>query len=135
MADVSGITAVKITSNTVTETVTYGATIAVGQTVYLDNSDNEHKLADASADSTDATRGVAVTPGGDGEAGIIAKAGDIELVGATLAVGENYVQSATAGAIAPEGDLTTGDYCTTIGRATTGIKISLAISASGVQHA
>ena len=40
-------------------------------------------------------------------------------LGATLAVGETYVVSATKGAICPIGDLTTGDYPCVLGTATT----------------
>lgn len=136
MADVSGITGVKVTANTRTRDVTYGATVAVGETVYEDTTDTEYKLADA--DDTEAkalVRGIAITAGGDGEAGIIAIGGSIELTGATLAVGEHYVQSATAGKLAPDGDLTTNDYCTSIGRAASTTQLDIDLSATGIQHA
>lgn len=136
MADISGISGVQVTANTVTANVTYGATVAVGETVYLDTADNEHKLADANDTAPKAVvRGIAITAGGDGEAGIIATGGSVILTGATLAVGENYVQSATAGKLAPEADLTTNDYCTTIGRAATSTQLDIDLSASGIQHA
>lgn len=136
MADVSGITGVQVTITTRTQDVVYGDTIAVGDTVYQDTADNEFKLADANDTEPKAVvRGVAITAGVDGGAGIIAIGGSIVLTGATLAVGEHYVQSATAGKLAPEADLTTNDYCTSIGRASSATQLDLAISASGIQHA
>ena len=109
MADLSGITAVQLTANTVTREVTYGATIAAGETVYQDSTDSEYKLADSSAQATGDTKGIAITPGGDGERGLIATGGDIVLVGTTMAVGAVYVQSATAGGIAPEADIASAE--------------------------
>jgi hypothetical protein len=135
MADVTGITAVRITSTTNYEEVTCGATISAGQPLYLDDSDQEHKLADANAEGTAKARGIAITPGVDGGGGLVARSGAIVLVGATLAVGENYVVSDTAGAIMPEADLSTGEYCTTLGRASSTTQLELNIQASGIAHA
>lgn len=136
MADLASITAVRPTANTIIKKVTYGATIAAGQTVYLDTTDNEYKLADANGSETTAkTRGIAVTPGVDAGYGYIATGGDIILVGTTMAVGGVYVQSGTAGGIAPEADLVASDYVTTLGIATTATQLNLKIQISGTQHA
>lgn len=136
MADVSGITAVRVTSDTVTSKVTYGATIAAGNTVYLDTTDNEYKLGDANDTATTATvTGIAITPGVDNGYGLIATGGSIYLVGATLAVGQAYVASANAGNIAPESDITSGQYLTHLGYATDANTLQLAIKATGATHA
>jgi hypothetical protein len=134
MADVSGITAVRPTTNTIVDRVTYGATVAAGSTVYFDSANNEYPLADCDATVlTAATKGIAVTPGVDGGQGYIAKGGSIVLVGATLVVGETYIQSDTAGGLKPIGDKASGDFVTIIGTASTTTQIDLAINATGTQ--
>jgi len=136
MADVSGITAVRVTENTQLETVSYGATISAGQTLYLDTSDNEHKLADADgAAALQKARGIAITPSIDAGAGLIARGGSIILVGATLAVGTAYYLSDTAGGIKPAADLTTGDNVVLLGVAATTTQLDLAIRDFQITHA
>lgn len=135
MADLSGITAVRPTSTTITRSVKAGATCSIGQTVQFDTTDNEQKLADASAQATARTTGIVMTSGVDGGYMIIATGGEVELVGASMTIGDSYVQSATAGGIAPEADLTTNDWVTNIGRAKTATQISLRIQALEVQVA
>lgn len=110
-------------------TVTYGASVTQGMPVYEDTADGEYKAADADALATAAVVGVALTPGGDGQAGIIATSGGID-VGATLTVGALYGISSTAGAIAPIGDLGTGKYETVLGRATAANTLQLDIDIS-----
>ena len=135
MADLGSITAVRITSNTITNEVTYGATISAGQSVYLDSADGEYKLAGASASASAECKGIAVTPGVDGGRGVIATGGDIILVGTTAAVGAVYVVSATAGGIAPEADLSSGEYVTVLGVASSATQLKIQLQASGVAHA
>lgn len=136
MADLSSITAVRPTSGTTSKLVLYGATIAAGQPVYFDTNDSKYKLADANNTSSTATaEGIAITPGVDGGYGLIATKGNIILVGTTAAVGETYVVSANAGGIAPATDLTTGDYVTNLGTASSATQINLDINATGIQHA
>lgn len=135
MADVSGITAVRVTDNTQLRTVQYGATISAGQTLYIDTADNEYKLADADDTSLDAGRGIAITPGIDGGAGLIATGGNIVLVGATLAIGTAYYLSDTAGGIKPAADLTTGDNVVLLGVASTATQLDLAIRDFQITHA
>jgi len=135
MADLASITAVRPTSDTVSQKVTYGATVSAGQTVYLDTTDNEYKLAGATSTTLAKVKGVAITPGVDGGEGYIATDGSIILVGTTMGVGEHYVASATAGGIAPEADLTTGNICTDIGRASSATTLRLSIAATGILHA
>lgn len=135
MADLSGITAVQTTDSTISEDVTFGATISAGQTVYLDAADGEYKLADSSASATGETKGIAITPGVDGGAGIIATGGDIVLVGTTMAVGAVYVQSATAGGIAPEADIASAEYVTVLGVASSATNLKIKLHSTGVAHA
>lgn len=137
MAALSSITAVRPTeSTTVSGPVLYGATISAGQTVYLDSSDNKYKLADANLSAAAATiRGVAITPGVDGGYGYVAINGNIILVGTTMAVGETYYVGQTAGSIVPDADLTTNDYVSRVGTASSTTQIALSISATGIQHA
>lgn len=113
--------------------VTYGATITQGQVVYLNSGDGEYYLADCDNTSATATaKGIAITPGGDGQIGLIVTAGDLD-VGATLTVGEIYVLSGTAGGIAPEADLASLDYVTILGVATAADSLKVDISVSGAQ--
>src|SRR5690606_5100593 len=86
MSDISQTAAnVKIKSNaTLTQKVRYGATVAQGDVVYSDLTDNgDWKLADADAAITAVAGGIALTPGVDGDYGYIATAGPVD-VGGTL---------------------------------------------------
>jgi len=137
MAALSGITAVRPTSNTqVSGAVLYGATISAGQAVYLDAADSKYKLCDNNASAATATiKGVAMTPGVDGGYGYIATAGSIILVGTTMAVGETYYAGATAGEIVPDADLATGNYISRIGTGASATQLDLTIKATGIVHA
>lgn len=136
MTALGSITAVRPTANTKTRLVPYGATIAAGNTVYLDTGDNLYKLADSNASATTATlKGVAVTPGVNGGYGYIATEGGIILVGTTAAVGETYYVGATAGTIVPDADLTTADYISRVGTASSTTQIELSIVNTGIVHA
>jgi hypothetical protein len=134
MAALSGITAVRPTINTTFASLPiYGATIAAGQSVYKDSADSQWKLADSNASATTAAaKGIAVTPGVSGSYGIVATGGSIILVGTTAVVGTTYNVGATAGTIVPNADLTSGDYVTTLGTASTSTQLDLAISATGI---
>lgn len=115
-----------------TRTVQAGESITQGMPVYLKSSDSKYWKADANASSdTAAAVGIALTPADADGYFTMATSGPVDL-GATLTVGETYVVSATAGAIAPIGDLTTGDYPTHLGVATAADKLVLNIYASGV---
>lgn len=134
MVDIS-ITAANVqeVAGAITRAVTYGATITQGQTLYEDTSTDTWKLADAdNTAATAACRGIALTAGADGQKGIIITSGNLDL-GATLTVGEIYVLSGTAGGIAPEADLATGDYVVVLGVATAADNLFMRIIDSGVQ--
>lgn len=136
MAALSGITAVRPTSSTTLAAngpVVYGATITAGQSAYKDGSDSKYKLADSNASAaTAAAVGIFVTPGVDTGYGYVATAGSIILVGTTMTVGTVYCVGTTAGSIVPISDLTTGDYVTILGTASTTTQLDLAIKATGI---
>lgn len=119
MADLT-ITAANVaqSTNADTATGTAGASITAGQTLYIDTADGRLKLADANGTSLTATvAGVALHAAASGQPITYQRAGSINL-GATLVAGTIYVNSATAGGIAPAADLTTGWRTSIIGVAT-----------------
>ena len=137
MADLS-ITAANVAMHATaatTELVTYGATVTQGQTVYKDSTDsNKCKLADCNGTAAVATvAGIVLTPGDSGDKGYIATLGPIDL-GVTLTVGEIYVQSTTAGGIAPEADVsTTDDYVSVLGVASAADQLEVKLNNTGIQ--
>lgn len=112
----------------------YGETIAQGNAVYLKTSDNKYWKTDADAEATAAASGIALTPGAADEYGVVCTEGYVDL-GATLTVGETYVVSTTAGAIAPIGDLGSGDFTTVLGVATAADTLNVNIYVSGTAKA
>jgi hypothetical protein len=134
MAALSGITAVRPTiSTTLSANQIYGETIAAGQSIYQDSTTAKWLLADSNASSTTAAaKGIAVTPGVLDGYGLVATGGNIILVGTTATVGMVYLVGATPGSIVPHGDLTTGDYVTILGVASSTTQLNLSLSASGI---
>lgn len=134
MADISQ-TAANVaagSSTTRVQLVQAGEAITQGQPVYL-ASDGKYYQTDANDTAVKAqAKGVAVSPASTDGYFLMAVDGLINL-GATLAVGQVYVVSATKGAIAPYGDLTTNDYVTILGVATTTALLDINILISGVQ--
>lgn len=132
MADVT-VTAgsVVATSSTITQQGTAGATITAGQTVYIDTANNNVlKLADSNASSLTATvAGIALNSASSGQPVIYAVSGTLTC-GFTATAGAVYVQSATAGGIAPVADLTTGWRTSIIGIATSTTVLKLGINNS-----
>lgn len=113
-----------------------GEVIDPGDNVYLEAATKKYKKGIATAEAMAQCKGIAMSycPS-DGDYFIVAKGGDVD-IGATLAVGENYVVSSNAaGKIAPEGDLGSGNFPTTLGRAVAANKLRLKIDISGVAHA
>ena len=136
MAAITLPTAIRPTANTTASRVLYGATIAVGNPLYLDAADSKYKLADANNTSAIATiRGIAITPGIADGYGYMATAGSIIMVGSTLAVGASYVVGQTAGSVVPESDLIAADYVAKIGTAATSTQMDLVITATNIVKA
>lgn len=117
-----------------TRVVQAGENLTQGQPVYLKASDGKYYRADANASAEAAKAvGIVLTPASTNGYSVIQEGsgGSVNL-GATLTVGETYVVSATAGAIAPIADLTTGDYPCIIGVATTTALIQTVFAYTGV---
>lgn len=111
-----------------------GEAITQGMPVYLSSTDGKYYKADANASSSTAqARGIALTPASTNGYFIIHNAiGAYINLGATLTVGTTYVVSATAGAICPIADLTTGDYPCILGTAYSSSLLLTAYSFAGV---
>lgn len=119
-------------SATRVQLVQAGEAITQGQPVYL-ASDGKYYQTDANDTAVKAqAKGIAVSPAALDGYFLMANDGLINL-GATLAVGQVYCVSATKGAIAPYGDLTTNDYVTILGIATTTALMDINIVIGGVQ--
>jgi hypothetical protein len=80
-------------------------------------------------------RAIVLTPAATGENVLLAGANSEVNLGATLAVGQVYVVSATVGAIAPYADLVTNDYVTILGVAKTTAILAFNPQATGIQKA
>ncbi len=108
-----------------------GESITQGQPVYL--SSNKYYRCDANVQAKSRADGIALTPAAtDGYFILQEGVGGFVNLGATLTVGETYVVSATVGAIAPIGDLTTGDYPCILGVATTTALMQTVYAYTGV---
>ena len=126
MADLI-ITAADVLTTTSTRTYTgvAGATVTAGQPVYSDATDSgKYKPADADADASSRAIGIAVHGASNGQPLTVAQYGNLT-ISAVMTAGEVYAVSATAGGIAPVGDLVTGNYVTVLGVATTTSNLQL----------
>lgn len=107
--------------------VQVGEAVTQGQPGYR-STDNKYYQADANASaSTAAAECVFLTPASTDGYSVAVFEGDYN-PGATVTVGTTYVVSATKGAICPIADLTTGDYVTIIGTASTASNIPIAFN-------
>lgn len=134
MADLS-ITAANVkagSASTRVQLVQAGEAIDQGEPAYL-ASDGKYYQTDANDTAIKAqAKGIAITPASADGYFLLAVDGLINL-GATLAVGQIYVCSATKGGIAPYADLTTNDFVTILGVATTTALLDINLLVSGVQ--
>lgn len=134
MADIS-ITAANVkagSSATRVQLIQAGEAVTQGQPVYL-ASDGKYYQTDANDTSIKSqAKGIAVTPASTDGYFLMANDGPVNM-GATLAVGQIYCVSATKGGVAPYADLTTNDYVTILGVATTTALLEIDILISGVQ--
>lgn len=124
----------RLGTGTQLETVTAGETVSFGEPVYQDAADaSEYKRCDASTSGTAKCDGIAWGYAGDGEQFMLLKvsAGTVNL-GATLTKGTAYVVSATTGGIAPASDLSSGDFVSVLGVATSTTELMLNITNTGV---
>lgn len=134
MADLT-ITAANVVAgaNAKVRAGTAGATITAGQVVYKDASDGKFKLADCDS-ATVAARspiGIALHGASNGQPLDILTEGLIT-IGATMTAGLAYYVSPTAGGIGVVGDLSSGDYPTLVGIATSTSVLNVKFNESGV---
>jgi hypothetical protein len=109
-----------------------GEAIDQGEPAYL-ASDGKYYQTDANDTAVKAqAKGIAITPASTDGYFLLTVDGLVNL-GATLAVGQIYVCSATKGGIAPYADLTTNDFVTILGVATTTALLDINLLVSGVQ--
>lgn len=132
MADIS-VTAGNVAeyANGQTAWGTAGETITAGQTLYLNSTTGKLMKADADTAAESVCKGIALN-GGSLNQPIKYIYGGEYTAGGTVAVGTVYVVSATAGGIAPLADLTSGDYVSILGVASTAARIKLNIFNSGI---
>jgi hypothetical protein len=112
-----------------------GATLTAGMPVYIDAADGKAKIADNNVSAAlAAVYGIALNGASDGQPVAICTEGDVNL-GATLAIGEIYALSATAGAICPDADVVSTNFVSHLGTARTPALMQLKINNTGVAHA
>lgn len=112
-----------------------GAQIDPGELCYLDPADNEYKLADGDAVATLTNPALALSSGENGRPMILAGKGARVNFGATLTAGTIYVASLTAGGIAPDTDLSTGDFVLIVAIGEGTAVATLILEQSAVAHA
>lgn len=121
--------------STRTRIVQAGEAITQGMPVYVSTANNKAYQSDADASATAAAcDGIALTPAASDGFFVMALPGSDSKVnlGATLVVGETYTVSRTKGAICPIGDLTTGDFPTHLGIASTAALLDFSVFSGGV---
>jgi len=134
MADLTQTAANVATGNsTRVSRVQAGEAITQGMPVYKSASNSKYYQCDADAETSASAAGIALSPAGaDADYFVLAEGDGANIdLGATLTVGETYVVSTNKGAIAPIGDLTTGDYVTHLGVASATDNLVLKINVSG----
>ena len=111
-----------------------GATIAQGQSVYVDTAGQLQAALKGVDSASAAAVGVALSAAEAGQPVVYQSGGEVD-VGATLVVGETYVVGAAAGGIAPIADVIATEFATILGIATGAGVLKLGILQSGVAHA
>lgn len=109
-------------TGSVVQDATAAVAVAIGKSVYFDETTNKWSLADANGTAITAGSGGCgiATSGAAGNNQVFKKWSQGSLAfGAILTVGQIYCVSRAAGMICPYGDLIAGDYVTILGVATT----------------
>jgi hypothetical protein len=115
------------------QTAIAGASIAQGQSIYIDTS-GQLQLALKGVDAASAAAvGIALNAGEAGQPIVYQSGGEVD-VGATLVVGETYVVGAAAGGIAPVADVIATEFATILGIASAVGVLKIAVAQSGVAH-
>ncbi len=110
-----------------------GEALTQGQPVYLNS--NKYYQCQGNTVAAAACVGICLTPAATDEYFVLAPNGSVVDLGGTLSIGETYAISATKGAIAPVGDLTSSEYVTTIGTAKAADTLKLVIDQTETLHA
>jgi hypothetical protein len=118
----------------VIRTGTAGATVTAGQSVYLDSADQKYKLLDADALPSGGVSAVYLTLNGaaNNQPVTVLRSGDVTLGPTVMTAGTTYCVADTAGAIAPQADLTTGDSVIVLGVAKSASVLAFRPIISGV---
>jgi len=137
MADlVITATDVEVENNNAGTFVRFGAAVTQGQVVYRSTADNKYYLADCDASATARAAGIVISNADADNYGYILSGTNAKInLGATLAQGEVYVVSDTAGNIMPITDLTSGQYITILGIAESTSLLRLRPYDSQITHA
>ena len=121
-------------ATSITSRVQVAEAVTQGQPVYLDSVSQKYYKCDSTTAAKALSRGIVLSPSATDGYSLILTQGAL-IAGATLVVGETYVVSATSGLIAPVGDLSTGNFVTQLGVASTASVLVVDINATGVQRA
>lgn len=136
MAAVTPPTAMTISGDVRVQVVQYGATVDLGDPLYLDPADSLYKPTDSNASATTAAVvGVALTGGVNTGYGVMATEGTVGFTGTTFVVGDTYFCGQSAGGIVPHADLATNDWVSRIGTAFSASQLKLSLEATAIQHA
>lgn len=113
-----------------------GEALATGDVVYLKSADSKVWKADADAEASAEALGIVLGATNAADQWCVVQEDGTITIGssASVAQGQSYVVSGTAGKIAVEGDLTTGDYVTHLGVGNASDQIVLGIKASAIDH-
>jgi hypothetical protein len=105
-----------------------GGTVTAGMAIFLDETDNRLKPADANLSLEAAeVKGLALHAASAGQPLKIQTAGELT-IGGTLTLAVIYILGAGgSGGMAPAADLTTGWYCSVLGVASSATTLQLAI--------
>jgi hypothetical protein len=112
-----------------------GVTVTAGQPVYLDSAAGTYKLADNNDTlaAVAVVRGIALHGAAAGQPLKIQTRGPVTLgAGSAMTAGLVYVLSATAGGIAPNADIASGNRVTILGVAESASVLRLTINATGI---
>ena len=111
---------------------TAGAAITAGQVVYLEAATSTYKLADTDSATAEvrSPAGIALHGASANQPLTIVTSGPVT-IGATVAVGDAYYLSGTAGGLAPVADVAAGDYPCIIGICTSTSVLDVKIHEAG----
>lgn len=138
MADLSQTAAnVKMVGNISTRNRQAGESITQGMPYYISTSDNKAYQTDANDTAAKAeVAGIAMTPAATDEYFVGIEERNVEInIGATLTVGTVYGVSATKGAVCPIADITSTQFVSTLGIATSTALLKFNPQPSGVAKA